>query len=235
MAMHLEVEAIVELKTCRSAVGTFESLVDLEGKQVTACLRLQCCVRGLIASPAAAVLMMETGRRLTVANSANQSVRVQQRDQMLLQALVLRRTGGDFLSQEWSTGWCSRMNWDESSIRLEAYNVDCFIGEAASLGAQLAVCPEAFIVGYPRGATSVIGSRSVKGREDYRKYLASAVNEPGPEADRLGAISGRFKVHLFMSVIEPSGGILYCSLLYFDSQEDTWENTERSCELLRNG
>lgn len=57
--------------------------------------------------------------------------------------------------------------------------MDCFIGEAASLGAQLAVCPEAFIVGYPRGATSVIGSRSVKGREDYRKYLASAVNEPG--------------------------------------------------------
>ncbi|OAE26410.1 hypothetical protein AXG93_131s1200 [Marchantia polymorpha subsp. ruderalis] len=50
-----------------------------------------------IAILAAAVFMMETGRRLTVANSANQSARVQQRDQMLLQALVLRRTGGDLL------------------------------------------------------------------------------------------------------------------------------------------
>ncbi|BFI08330.1 hypothetical protein MPTK1_2g20750 [Marchantia polymorpha subsp. ruderalis] len=31
-----------------------------------------------------------------------------------------------------------------------------------------------------------------------------------PEADRLGAISGRFKVRLFMGVIEPSGVKLYC-------------------------
>lgn len=35
--------------------------------------------------------------------------------------------------------------------------------------------------GYPRGNTfgAVIGSRSAKGREDYRKYHASAIDVPG--------------------------------------------------------
>lgn len=31
-------------------------------------------------------------------------------------------------------------------------------------------------------------------------------------------MAGRFKVHLVMGVIERSGGTLYCSILYFDSQ-----------------
>ncbi|BBN03502.1 nitrilase [Marchantia polymorpha subsp. ruderalis] len=95
-----------------------------------------------------------------------------------------------------------------------------FIAEASSLGAQLVVFPEAFIGGYPRGAAfgAVIGSRSAKGREDYRKYHASAIDVPGPEVDRLAAMAGRFKVHLVMGVIERSGGTLYCSILYFDSQ-----------------
>jgi beta-cyano-L-alanine hydratase/nitrilase len=55
------------------------------------------------------------------------------------------------------------------------------IAEAAGLGSQLAVFPEAFVGGYPRGNTfgAVIGSRSAKGREDYRKYHASAIDVPG--------------------------------------------------------
>ena len=55
------------------------------------------------------------------------------------------------------------------------------IAEAAALGSHLVVFPEAFIGGYPRGATfgAVIGKRSSKGREDFRKYHASAIEVPG--------------------------------------------------------
>eukprot|EP00249_Psilotum_nudum_P010436 c22542_g1_i1 orf=575-1603(-) len=94
------------------------------------------------------------------------------------------------------------------------------MSEAAALGSQLIVFPEAFVGGYPRGSTfgAVIGSRSAKGREDFRKYHASAIDVPGPEVDRLAAAAGKYKVHLVMGVIERSGGTLYCSVLFFDSQ-----------------
>ncbi|KAL2645344.1 hypothetical protein R1flu_012931 [Riccia fluitans] len=94
-----------------------------------------------------------------------------------------------------------------------------FVAEAASLGAQLVVFPEAFIGGYPRGATfgAVIGSRSAKGREDYRKYHAAAIDVPGPEVERLAGMAGRFKVYIVIGVVERMGGTLYCSILYFNS------------------
>ncbi len=55
------------------------------------------------------------------------------------------------------------------------------MAEAADLGSQLVVFPEAFVGGYPRGNSfgAVVGSRSAKGREDYRKYHASAIDVPG--------------------------------------------------------
>jgi beta-cyano-L-alanine hydratase/nitrilase len=55
------------------------------------------------------------------------------------------------------------------------------IAEAASLGSNLVVFPEAFIGGYPRGSSfgAVIGKRTPKGREDFRKYHASAIDVPG--------------------------------------------------------
>ncbi|BFI32338.1 nitrilase [Marchantia polymorpha subsp. ruderalis] len=95
-----------------------------------------------------------------------------------------------------------------------------YIAEAAALGAQLVLFPEAFIGGYPRVAAfgAVIGSRSSKGREEFRKYHASAVEVPGPEVDRLAAMAGKFKLVLIMGAIEREGGTLYCSTLCFDSR-----------------
>lgn len=93
------------------------------------------------------------------------------------------------------------------------------IAEAAAQGSQLVVFPEAFIGGYPRGNAfgAVIGSRSHKGKEDFRKYHASAIDVPGPEVFRLAALAGRYKVYVVMGVIERAGGTLYCSVLFFDS------------------
>nr|DAD29869.1 TPA_asm: hypothetical protein HUJ06_031337 [Nelumbo nucifera] len=94
------------------------------------------------------------------------------------------------------------------------------IVEAAGLGSQLVVFPEAFIGGYPRGSTFgvTIGARTFKGREEFRKYHAAAIDVPSPEVERLAAMAGKYKVYLVMGVIERDGYTLYCTVLFFDSQ-----------------
>ncbi|KAI4322454.1 hypothetical protein L6164_022148 [Bauhinia variegata] len=94
------------------------------------------------------------------------------------------------------------------------------LAEAASYGSQLVVFPEAFVGGYPRGSTfgATIGSRTAKGREEFRKYHSAAIDVPGPEVDRLAAMAGKYKVYLVMGVIERDGYTLYCTVLFFDSQ-----------------
>ncbi|VAI47326.1 unnamed protein product [Triticum turgidum subsp. durum] len=56
------------------------------------------------------------------------------------------------------------------------------IAEAAGYGSQLVLFPEVFVGGYPHGSTFglTIGSRSAKGKEDFRKYHAAAIDVPGP-------------------------------------------------------
>lgn len=55
------------------------------------------------------------------------------------------------------------------------------LAEAASYGSQLVVFPEAFVGGYPRGSNfgAIIGNRTPKGKEEFRKYHAAAINVPG--------------------------------------------------------
>ncbi|XP_030522247.1 bifunctional nitrilase/nitrile hydratase NIT4B-like [Rhodamnia argentea] len=90
------------------------------------------------------------------------------------------------------------------------------LAEAAGLGSQLIVFPEAFIGGYPRGLNFV--DRSPKGKESFRKYHASAIDVPGPEVERLAALAGKYKVYLVMGVIERDGYTLYCTVIFFDPQ-----------------
>ena len=64
------------------------------------------------------------------------------------------------------------------------------VAEAAGRGAQIVVFPEAFVSGYPRGITfgTVVGQRTPEGRDHFRRYFDSAVDVPGPDVQRLGAM-----------------------------------------------
>src|SRR5688572_564785 len=70
--------------------------------------------------------------------------------------------------------------------------------EAADHGAELVLFPEAFIPGYPRGLSfgAVVGSRNAEGRALFRRYAENAIEVPGPETERLGAIAAELEIHL---------------------------------------
>ena len=89
--------------------------------------------------------------------------------------------------------------------------------DAARRGAQLVVFPEAFVSGYPRGASFgvTVGVRTAEGREAFRRYWEGAVDVPGPAVDALGAIARDTGVYLVIGVMERDGGTLYCTVLFF--------------------
>ena len=92
-----------------------------------------------------------------------------------------------------------------------------FARDAAQEGAGLAVFPEAFVGGYPKGVDfgARVGSRSPEGREWFRRYYESAILVPGPETRLIAEVAARHAMHLVVGVIERAGGTLYCTALFF--------------------
>lgn len=89
--------------------------------------------------------------------------------------------------------------------------------EAAGQGARLVVFPEAFVSAYPRGLDfgAVVGSRTDKGRDDFRRYWESSVEVPGPAVEQMAAAARDNDVFLVVGVVEREGGTLYCTVLFF--------------------
>ncbi|RYF60957.1 MAG: carbon-nitrogen hydrolase family protein [Comamonadaceae bacterium] len=92
------------------------------------------------------------------------------------------------------------------------------IGDCARDGASLAVFPEAFIGGYPKGSTfgSTVGYRSAAGRELYQKYAQAAVTLDGAEVARLAKAARDHHIFVVIGVIERLGNTLYCTALMID-------------------
>ena len=90
------------------------------------------------------------------------------------------------------------------------------IAEAAATGAKIAVFPEAFIGGYPKGLDfgCSIGRRTAEGRADFVRYVRGAITVPGPEVDQLAAACAEHDIHVVVGVIERDGGTLHCTVLY---------------------
>jgi nitrilase len=89
--------------------------------------------------------------------------------------------------------------------------------DASGRGARLAVFPEAFVGGYPKGLGfgARMGSRTPEGREEFRRYADAAVVVPGPETEAIGATARAHAMHLVVGVVERAGSTLYCTALFF--------------------
>ncbi|SDL83976.1 carbon-nitrogen hydrolase family protein [Nonomuraea jiangxiensis] len=89
------------------------------------------------------------------------------------------------------------------------------LGRAAARGAQLVVFPEAFVGGYPKGATfgATVGRRDDEGRALFARYRRSAVVIPGEAFEEITAAVAAHRVHVVVGVIERDGGTLYCTAL----------------------
>jgi nitrilase len=91
---------------------------------------------------------------------------------------------------------------------------------AAEQGAQIAVFPEVFVPGYPRGFIlgSRVGSRSINGRLDWERYWANSIDIPGEDTEILGEIAREAGIYLVVGVVERdqefSKATLYNSIVY---------------------
>jgi len=92
---------------------------------------------------------------------------------------------------------------------------ETLVAQATIAEAELVVFPEAFIGGYPKGATfgAVVGERSEAGRALFTRYRASAIEIPGEPFDRIRGCVADHRVHAAVGVIERSGGTLYCTAI----------------------
>jgi nitrilase len=95
------------------------------------------------------------------------------------------------------------------------------IRQCAEGGAELAVFPEAFIGGYPKGSTfgSTIGNRSAAGRKLFEQYYSASITLDGKEVAQLAAASREFNVFVVIGVIERLGNTLYCTALMISPED----------------
>lgn len=93
--------------------------------------------------------------------------------------------------------------------------LDHFAGECAQKGAKLAVFPEAFIGGYPKGMDfGAFGVRGSEGRRRYHAYADTAIKVPGSVTQAIGQIAQQYELCLVVGIIEREVSTLYNTVLY---------------------
>jgi nitrilase len=104
-----------------------------------------------------------------------------------------------------------------------AHKAAALIAEAATGGARLAVFPEAFIGGYPKGASfgTPVGLRTPAGRDAYARYFVGAVATDGPEVAVIVEAARNAAMVVVIGIIERSGSTLYCTALIIDGAAGT--------------
>ncbi|MEO0983288.1 MAG: carbon-nitrogen hydrolase family protein [Pseudomonadota bacterium] len=88
-----------------------------------------------------------------------------------------------------------------------------WLGQAAEAGADLAVFPEAFLGGYPKGVDfgARVGSRDAEGRELFRLYFETAFDPEGARFAKVKELVAAAGINVVTGLMEPKGGTLYCS------------------------
>jgi nitrilase len=101
-----------------------------------------------------------------------------------------------------------------------AQKAAALIREAGAAGAKIAVFPEAFLGGYPKGASfgTPVGLRKAEGREAYARYFNGAVDIDGPEISEVRDAANAAAMLVVIGIIERAGSTLYCTALIIDGE-----------------
>lgn len=108
---------------------------------------------------------------------------------------------------------CFVMNDPEAAVA----HASGLLRKAAAQKAEIAVFPEVFVGGYPKGSNfgTVIGMRSAEGRDEFKRYFGGAIEVPGPWVKVLSETVCDVGIHAVIGVLERDGGTLYCTTLMF--------------------
>lgn len=92
------------------------------------------------------------------------------------------------------------------------------LADAKAAKSDIALLPEAFIGGYPKGVDfgARIGSRNDAGRDLFRRYADNAITLYSPEFDAMAEYVADNDMACITGVIEKRGGTLYCSTFGFE-------------------
>jgi nitrilase len=102
-----------------------------------------------------------------------------------------------------------------------ALKAAALLGTAAAAGARLALFPEVFLGGYPKGASfgTPVGMRKPEGRDDFRRYYDGAIDLAGPEVALLAEAAAETGLFVVIGCLERDGGTLYCTALFLDGEK----------------
>ena len=92
------------------------------------------------------------------------------------------------------------------------------LSQSKAADSELAVFPEAFIGGYPKGVDfgARVGSREADGRDLYRRYWNNAIELGSAEYDAISELVAANGIAVVVGVIERKGATLYCSTFGFE-------------------
>lgn len=92
------------------------------------------------------------------------------------------------------------------------------IHESGAGGAKLALFPEAYVGGYPKGCgfKTPVGTRLPGSRDMFLSYFKSAIDVPGAETNRLAEACRETGVFGVIGIIERGDHTLYCTVLFID-------------------
>jgi nitrilase len=121
------------------------------------------------------------------------------------------------MSKPWKAAVAQIASIPDDSVASARKAADA-IRKAAGEGARLIVFPEAFLGGYPKGASfgCPIGVRKPEGREAYLQYYNAAIDLAGEEVEIIAEATAETETFIVIGCIERDGGTLYCTALFFD-------------------
>jgi len=92
------------------------------------------------------------------------------------------------------------------------------LSQAKAAGSALAVFPEAFIGGYPKGVDfgTRVGSRTPEGRELFRLYSDNAIVLGSPEYEAISEAVAANDMAVVVGIIERKGATLHCTAVGFE-------------------